>query len=680
MADLALLLHGFDAPPPLPQPSTSHSTDSGPLIRCSQCKKHKAATEFPTRLINLEPYQVCLTHNWYWTKEKQAVHWAPTDETSMGELCEEVKALKEGEKGASDKWLVKGSAEDRAAIVQSIATAGRWKSKKITLRKSGSKSDSPPHPTFQYTLSPILVDDDGGNFKLTMYEHEAAGNYTLTVRPEDKKKQTQPWARPERVRKAKKDKEEAAAIPSPTVWADNPTPPAMSLSMDATTPAVNELGTALQAHDSLALLVDAAASFSNVDIAVGNTSANRADHEQGALDAAPPRSSQEMPPPPLPRPPKKKRRVEPSLISTIPSSSSTSNSFSTAAGAAEAAQSSWANIFSFPSLVQPTPTAPIPPNAGSSAAMSGPYDYSTDAQLVAFLNSLGALPAAPTPTAPAPSSSSSLVSTAPSALPLTPAQPLTLSDLLNNPFLTPPNIPLPPRQPAPTPSSAPKARSKLRHPTGAAEATDDSGQTTKAGKDLDDAVADALGSSSAAGGQAGSRQGQVAAKRPKQRAVLSSVPPTYASAASSDVPAAASTFAKGESGEGEVDEYEDSIPDDSEVEGEGDEGEEGDEESIFESSAEEEESLDGSSGGEDDESDEDEWEDEEGEGEEDDWLVGFAVRQMPGMEGGEGTAAAASPASSSSRGRRRTGSSGGAGETVPHEEVDEEDELDSGAE
>jgi hypothetical protein len=111
-----------------PVPSTS-TLPPPPTIRCSQCKQHKLAQDFPKRIVNLQPYQVCLAHDWYWTEEKQAVHWAPENDTGVEELCEDVEKVAKGAEGARDKWKVKGGTEDRAALVQRIALAGKWKSK-----------------------------------------------------------------------------------------------------------------------------------------------------------------------------------------------------------------------------------------------------------------------------------------------------------------------------------------------------------------------------------------------------------------------------------------------------------------------------------------------------------------------------------------------------------------------
>jgi hypothetical protein len=113
----------------LPVASTSTAPPPLPTIRCSQCKTDKPHSHFPVRLINLQPYHVCKIHEWYWTKEKQAVHWVPDDASSVERICEGVRQLREGAEGATDKWLVKAGAEDRAALVGRIASAGKWKAK-----------------------------------------------------------------------------------------------------------------------------------------------------------------------------------------------------------------------------------------------------------------------------------------------------------------------------------------------------------------------------------------------------------------------------------------------------------------------------------------------------------------------------------------------------------------------
>lgn len=107
------------------------TTSTTPLIRCSQCKKHKPPSDFPQRVTNLQPYQVCLTHNWYWTEAKKAANWAPREVKDVQQVCDEAVQLARGAAGAQENWLVEGRPEDRSAIVQRIANSGGWVHKQV---------------------------------------------------------------------------------------------------------------------------------------------------------------------------------------------------------------------------------------------------------------------------------------------------------------------------------------------------------------------------------------------------------------------------------------------------------------------------------------------------------------------------------------------------------------------
>ncbi|GAA6037295.1 hypothetical protein JCM8097_008668 [Rhodosporidiobolus ruineniae] len=668
------------APPHQPTPSTAEPVPEG-HIRCSQCKKHKPPHDFPTRLVNLQPYQVCLAHAWYWTVAKKAVHWAPSETTPLEVLDGDVKSLKEGGEGAADKWMVEAGKEDRAALVERIAGAAGWKTKQISLRKSSAKPDSPPHPTFQYQLSPLSADDTTGNFKLTLYQHDVEHKYTLTIRPDDKNKQAPgPWARPGRVRGKKKQESEAPVeekdeeemlVPSMEEAAPTKKGKGKAKEMElALGPGKRkELGTTA----SFDLLLNAATAV-NGDIVVDAPAKRSNPADEDAGQSFPPRSSQEMPPPPVPpaRPAKKARRVEPSLISTTPSSTYASANFSSSLPTAPPTQSPfsaasasqpWAHFLSFPDLLGPA--SPASPSQKPPPPPPTMFDYSSDAGIMALLNTLAA--------ATSPAASSSSLPTLP------PHQPITLADLLANPLLEPPNIPLPPRQsaapplnssssfpsaPTPTPStSAPRVPSSLRQSTSLAEVP----APSKAGKAFDDAVAEALGTPPAS-----VSSGAAAVQKRSRRA-------------------GSEDLASGSEDDEEEDEdyYEDSIPDDSSNEGDGaGEGGKGGKlleaadddgaSSFFESSAEETDYEDGEGGysgsSEGSRADNGGGGGEDEDEEEEDWLAGFVSRQMPGMavdedEAEEEAADQYAPGGAGSRRRSFAGE---------EEEIDELE--DSGAE
>ncbi|GAA5868410.1 hypothetical protein JCM1840_006983 [Sporobolomyces johnsonii] len=573
-------------PSPFPTASTSlpapvhpaYKPKTEPEHRCSQCKRTKPASDFPIRLTNLQPYLVCLAHDWYWTEAKRALHWAPEEVWSVDQVCEEARKLKEGADGTENRYMVLGEAEDRAALVQRIAEAGGWKATSIAARASRAKVDPPPPPCYTYSFKPSPGNDRPA-FKLTLYFHQAAGKYTMTLRPDEKgQKAAGPWSRPGRVRKDSKTqaKENGGAV------SDSAAPPAKGKGKSR----ARESSSAHSGSPSLDILVNAASAVEG-DIHVDTTppasplpsasnGAVRFPHPPHARKPPRPdpyvlpapkvvvlpapkstfsraeRDAQQMPPPPVP-PRKKARRVEPSLVSpSVSSSGSTfpngSNPNSTASASAssaafaaanqQASDNPYAHFLSFPSLIRAASAGPPPPHSSS---------YPTPSKQ---------------PQPP-------------------PIQPLTLAELLASPYFDPPIIPLPPRLKSASSARASSSSSLARsHPSPAPSA---------AGKDLDDAVANALG----------------------------------ADYGDDD----------DEEEEGEEDDYEDSIPDDSSDdegrergEEEEDDGDGGSGSSFFESSAEETEygsSADERSGVEEDEDDDEE--------EEEDWLAGFVSKQMPGM-------------------------------------------------
>ncbi|GAA5930608.1 hypothetical protein JCM1841_006817 [Sporobolomyces salmonicolor] len=611
-------------PLPFPTASTSlpapvypaYKPKTEPEHRCSQCKRTKPASDFPIRLTNLQPYLVCLAHDWYWTEAKRALHWAPEEVWSVDQICDEARKLKEGADGTENRFMVLGGAEDRAALVQRIAEAGGWKVTSIAARASRAKVDPPPPPCYSYSLKPSH-EDDRPHFKLTLYFHQAPGKYTMTLRPDEKgQKAAGPWSRPGRARKDSKTqaKENGGAL------SDLSAPPAK----DKGKGRAGESSSAHFGSPSLDILVNAASAVEgdiHVDVAPPASPLSSAPNAvvflpppplarkpprpdpyilpapkvvvlpapQSTLSRAE-RDAQQMPPPPFP-PRKKARRVEPSLVSpsisssgsTFPNGSKPDSSASASASSAafaaanqQAADNPYAHFLSFPSLIRAASF--VPPEQPSSSSYPTPSKQ---------------------PQPP-------------------PVQPLTLAELLASPYFDPPIIPLPPRLKLGASARGTSSSSLARAPPSPAPSA--------TGKDLDDAVANALGARS-----------------------------THEDYSRDD-----------DEEEEEEEDYEDSIPDDSSDDEEREGGEEEDDDgdggsvsSFFESSAEETEY--GSSAEEGSGMEEAEEEDDE---EEEDWLAGFVSKQMPGMSAVHSGGGAA----------RRAASDGD--ELEGEEPFDEDEEID----
>ncbi|GAA6062632.1 hypothetical protein JCM10212_000294 [Sporobolomyces blumeae] len=666
--------------PLAPAPSTSTASKE-PSHRCSQCKKSKPTSAFPIRLVNLEPYLVCLDHDWYWTQPKRVLHWAPDKTSELNHVIQDVKKIASGSVSEyEDRFMVNGRREDLDELVRKIAQAGQWNVKKVIPRPSRSKlvnKDKPPPPSFVYTLSKPASPGDNPQ-RLTMYYHHDAGKYTMTLRPDVKKPRSNgPWARPDRLKNA---------------------PPKANVDLGgkgkgkALEQDPQEQGGALSSATYGARCderqpVDAQARPASASASTALSSAHAV--------------AVQMPPPPVP-PRKKPRRVEPSLVSpALPSPSSRvaagGGGASSASAFSIASQASslnpLAHFLSFPldPVFATLPTPPVHfPTSQSHASAQRPSD--------SF--------AAP--------SASTLGSTLPSATShIGHPYALTLAELLASPAFDPPNIPLPPRA---TRSSLPSSRTSGRGHSSTTKARGatrgiDVETNSAAGKELDDAVLLALGSSPA--------------PYPRSRGQRRTIHEH-----GRDLEDDEQDDLDEDEDEDEEHYYEDSIPDDStddeelddeegdeeeDLDGkrpgrterarraredEADEGDEDDDrdsvDSFFESSAEEddddeeEEEVDGegSSGEEDLESDE---LDRGGEGDDEDdedWLAGFVSKQMPGM--GEGADAADDDDDDDDdevhrfprgRGTRHVARTGSAHVATVVEEEDEIDELaSSGAE
>ncbi|GAA5931960.1 uncharacterized protein JCM15063_001085 [Sporobolomyces koalae] len=530
----------FPAATHAPTASTSaipYSDDQLPQLHCSQCKRERPVTDFPIRLINLQPYLVCLAHEWYWTEAKRSLHWAPETTSSLQEACTAfTRIAHENPLEYEDRFMLDGDEGDMETIVSRLAAAGDWTYKKMTPRASRAKpshNDPPPPPMFLYGLRERM-DAKTTRYKLTVYFHRDVRKFTMTLKPEGKRDRSAgPWARPERTRSNKPRQEENGSEPPP------PPPP-------VTAPGAKPM---LIQHP----------------MAEQSDSLSRAQ-----IDA------QQMPPPPIPSR-KKARRVEPSLVS--PSPSRPPNSSFPSQNLTYSSSTLGANPFAH--LQQPWPVDP------ENASLPNPPAsfYNSNAQY-----------------RPSQSSSSSSASRQ-----FLSSDALTLFEMLANPAFDPPIIPLLPR-----PRTISTSTSSHRAPAAISVRTDTTPQqqTTPvaSGKELDDAVADALGGRTPRGQEEEDRD-----------QVL-------------------------RSDHDEDDYYEDSIPDDSSqdddgrddtLENEEEDDDDDDESSFFESSAEEEEEAeddrDEVDHGDSDENEDDDDDDDEEEEEEEDWLAGFVSKQMPGM-------------------------------------------------
>lgn len=430
-------------------------------VRCSQCKKDKPLDEYPARLINLKPYQVCTAHAWYWTAAKQHSQWAPSTRTSFEDMCSEVSRAGSSAQG---KWLVEAGAEDRQWFVEQLAAAGNWTAEELcvhlllrsrhykrsptdsralppcsAIRPTTAKGDAAPSPTWVYSLWPSSTSTTPAPsvqelFKLQLWHHEAARAFTITLRSDGASKGPAPWARPGRVRPSQAQQAQNAVLAAPA--------PAQGQALPARAAAlpVPPLGSTAPPRPQK----------------VGGRFATSAPSTVAARNADRDRDREQMPPPPVPsaRPAKKARRVEPQLVSPTPTSLGSSGLITPFS----AAHAEWSHFLSFPTLVQ-QPQQPVAPPA-QQQQQHAHHDFPLDPLLLSSL------------VQPSPSSASL------QQAPVQDFRPLSLAELLSSAIFEPPIIDLPPRPP---PTHHTHARAPAHAPA------------PRSGRALDAAVADALG-------------------------------------------------------------------------------------------------------------------------------------------------------------------------------------------
>ncbi|KAK4692083.1 hypothetical protein P7C70_g9204, partial [Phenoliferia sp. Uapishka_3] len=133
------------------------------MPKCSQCRLDLPPSSFPLRAASLTPYSVCSNHEWYWSDKKHLIYTPGTFHTLPQVASELVARLADGagmptatgEEGAGTMvWVVEGKEEDRQAIVDAIAGPAGWSTKYTKARKSRAISAHPPPTSWNYTFDP----------------------------------------------------------------------------------------------------------------------------------------------------------------------------------------------------------------------------------------------------------------------------------------------------------------------------------------------------------------------------------------------------------------------------------------------------------------------------------------------------------------------------------------------
>lgn len=116
---------------PVASTSAVPYTPDEQTIHCSQCNRDLPRSNFPTRLINLQPYQVCRAHEWYWTEAKRAQNWAPEHTSTLQQICDAFEEVARDDGEFEDRFMVNGEERDVDRMVQALARAGNWKLKSM---------------------------------------------------------------------------------------------------------------------------------------------------------------------------------------------------------------------------------------------------------------------------------------------------------------------------------------------------------------------------------------------------------------------------------------------------------------------------------------------------------------------------------------------------------------------
>lgn len=577
--------------PPLDAlPVASGSTTA--LIRCSQCKTYKRPSDYPLRIINLEPYHVCLAHKWYWTPAKQANNWAPSATTSLEQVCDDVRQLRDGVPGSPTCWMLDGTEEDLARVVKDIASVGDWASEIVAVRQKKKVSEGQNSPMFGYNLVPRgrPKRSVGGGFRLNLYVHTLKSKITLTMKAEDLPKGSLAWSRPDRWKSRKElASNEVNGHQEPAAGGITATVDASAVRLEseqiarAQNPPIEQAPSPLEAALRAAAAVAANEAGLSIpgqrDVWVNGDGIQQGSRRDRADDEV-------MPPPALPasRPAKRARRVEPLLVSPMPTSNATSSTTSAFAAAPD-----WTRFLSFPTMTLPNGDIPIDPFIATTSAP----DSASSPNVGAVAAKAPKRRHVPPPKVPPSSSISSS------------SRPLTLAEMLSSSLFEPPDIDLPPRATAPASSGTQHLQSSKHHAVRTQAAADSAAIAASA-----PSPAATLATQELVSALTSLRDGLYARSTGQSPAVVSDVVTT---------PAQQSDHQRGD--EDHESYYEDSIPDTSSEEDESDDDDDdaasrdigSDMSSFFESSSEE--ADDGES-------------EDEAAGEEDNWLEGFAAQQM----------------------------------------------------
>ncbi|KAL8276145.1 hypothetical protein RQP46_011439 [Phenoliferia psychrophenolica] len=182
-----------------PGESGSSNSTRNDRLKCSQCRKDLLKTAFPLRILTLTHYSICAEHEWYWTDKKQLV-WTPGDIASLDDMCADLDARLAGTGDPDERpglvWVTEGDDDDRDNIASRLAATSGWDTKFIKARKSRATLSEPAPPAWHYTFEPPSNRPSLASLpvlRLTFTHNSEMQKWSIAVRTDPPTDPGEPW-------------------------------------------------------------------------------------------------------------------------------------------------------------------------------------------------------------------------------------------------------------------------------------------------------------------------------------------------------------------------------------------------------------------------------------------------------------------------------------------------------
>ncbi|KAM0755763.1 hypothetical protein T439DRAFT_320471 [Meredithblackwellia eburnea MCA 4105] len=288
---------------------------------CSQCSRTLPLKQFPIRISSLTPFTVCRDHAWYWSKKEHTIYDPNEPVTTIQDiknnLIRRLKGTGDSHEQQVPTWVVLGSNKDKKQIVDSIADLKGWIPVYVRQRKSRAKASIAPDPIFNYQLAPPLAQPTPSSsshteplpiLRLTLAANDQLNRVSVSIKTEVPTLPGQPWSRDEtlqtkpakekkpRIRKPKSAVSDAASAMPPSLPTTRP-----PLSAHSSTTSIFRRKATLQPPPDL-IVAPVPASPGNIPdlIQVLSASLNDLPVEPAIIRKGPAPGSEPVPPPVLP--------------------------------------------------------------------------------------------------------------------------------------------------------------------------------------------------------------------------------------------------------------------------------------------------------------------------------------------------------------------------------------------